>query len=200
MLRLMPASIALVYAHPYPNHSRVGRRLLAAVHRLDGLEVRSLYARYPDFAIDVAAEQRALLAAELIVWQHPTYWYGVPSLLALWFEKVLARGWAYGQGGVALRDKTCLWVVTTGGDADAYRAGGMHGRPFSEFVAPIEQTARFCGMHWAPPLIMHGAHHLSENELDAHCRAYRERLLSFTPPVNPPKPEPRQADGEGIES
>lgn len=196
----MAHSIALVYAHPYPNRSRVGRRLLAALHELERLEVRSLYTRYPDFAIDVAAEQRVLLAADLIVWQHPTYWYGVPAMLALWFEKVLARGWAYGHGGRALCGKTCLLVATTGGDDGAYQAGGMHGRPFTEFVAPLEQTARFCGMHWAPPLIVHGAHHLSDDELDGHGRSYRERLLGFTPPVNTPPAETTTEHANGIES
>lgn len=172
--------IALIYAHPYPNRSRAGRTLLTALSGLPGLEVRALYERYPDFSIDAGAEQALLTRAELIVWQHPVYWYGPPPLLSLWFEKVLARGWAYGKGGTALRGKSCLWVPTTGGDADAYREGGMHGHPFEHFVAPIEQTARFCGMHWQTPLIVHGSHHSSEAELHAHAATYRERLLSFT--------------------
>ena len=115
------------------------------------MEVRSLYDLYPDFDIDVQAEQAALLKAELIVWQCPFYWYGVPALVNLWFEKVLAHGWAYGEGADALSGKTVLWVPTTGGSSSAYSATGVHGHPFEAFVPAISQVARFCGMRWAEP-------------------------------------------------
>jgi len=175
------ARIALIYAHPYPNRSRAGRSLLASVSGLDGVKVRSLYERYPDFSIDVAAEQGVLRDAELIVWQHPVYWYGPPPLMSLWFEKVLARGWAYGKGGDTLRGKACLWVPTTGGDPDAYREGGMHGHSFDKFVPPVEQTARFCGMVWLPPLILHGSHHATDELLQVRGLEYRDRLSTFVP-------------------
>ena len=116
------------------------------------LETRVLYDLYPDFAIDVRAEQEALARASLIVWQHPMYWYGVPPLLKLWFDKVLAQGWAYGDGAAALAGKSVLWVVTTGAEPSAFVSDGMHGFPFEVFTAPIEQTARFCGMSWLPPI------------------------------------------------
>jgi len=89
--------LVLVYAHPYPNRSRANRLLIEAVRDLPDLELRSLYDLYPDFDIDVEAEQRALAAASAVVWQHPLHWYSVPSLLKHWFDKVLARGWAYGE-------------------------------------------------------------------------------------------------------
>jgi glutathione-regulated potassium-efflux system ancillary protein KefF len=170
--------ICLLYAHPYPDRSRANRRLLAEVSDLPGLDLRPLYDLYPDFAIDVDAEQEALSRARLIVLQHPFYWYGVPGLLKHWFDKVLAMGWAYGSGK-ALAGKTCLWVTTTGASERGYTPEGEHGHPFVQFVAPIEQTARFCGMHWAPPLVMFGAQRADEVALSAHARRYRERLLTL---------------------
>ena len=122
------------------------------------------------------AEQRALASAQVIVWLHPLYWYSVPPLLKLWFDKVLAFGWAFGPGVGALRGKRCQWVVTTGGDLGAYSPGGLHGHPFEAFVAPIEQTARFCGMSWSPPLVVHGAHRIDEAALRAQGTRLRERL------------------------
>ncbi|WP_294260770.1 NAD(P)H-dependent oxidoreductase [Propionivibrio sp.] len=73
--------ILIVRAHPYPQRSRAGRALLEAVHDLPDLEVRSLYDLYPDFDIDVAAEQAALARADLVVWLHPIYWYSAPAML-----------------------------------------------------------------------------------------------------------------------
>jgi len=100
------------------------------------------------------AEQAALSAADVIVWMHPVYWYSVPGLLKHWFDQVLVHGWAYGEGGNALRGKRCLWVTTTGGDEAAYSATGMHEQPFANFAPPIEETARFCGMHWESPVVI----------------------------------------------
>lgn len=173
----MTSPIVVIFAHPYPDRSRANRALLDAITDLDHVEVRSLYDRYPDFDIDVDAEQQALLAAELIVWQHPMYWYTVPALLKHWFEKVLQRGWAYGPSGTRLHGKRCLWVVTAGGDETAFSPSGLHGHEFSAFVPVVQQTAEFCGMRWEPPLVVRGAHKISGAELAAEARAYRERLL-----------------------
>ncbi len=193
------ARIAIIYAHPYPNRSRAGRTLLAAARASKDVEIRSLYERYPDFSIDVAAEQATLMDAQLIVWQHPVYWYGPPPLMSLWFEKVLARGWAYGKDGDSLRNKACLWVPTTGGDLDAYREGGMHGHSFDKFMPPVEQTARFCGMHWLKPLIVHGSHRATDEDLRAHGLVYYQRLHAFLAglddPAGPGAPNAPDASG-----
>ena len=52
--------ILIIYAHPYPQHSHANKRMLEQARTLDGVEIRSLYQLYPDFNIDVAAEQQAL--------------------------------------------------------------------------------------------------------------------------------------------
>lgn len=170
--------IVVVSAHPYPDRSIANRALTAAISDLPRVTRRPLYELYPDFSIDVDAEQRALTQADVVVWQHPLYWYAPPALLKLWFEKVLARGWAYG-GGRALAGKACLWVTTTGAEVGAYASDGPHGEPFDEFVPPLRQTARFCGMRWLEPLVVHGAHHLSPAALAERGAQYRARLVSL---------------------
>jgi glutathione-regulated potassium-efflux system ancillary protein KefF len=171
--------ICLLFAHPYPDRSRANRELLAAVSGLDGLELRRLYDLYPDFDIDVEAEQAALVHAHALVFQHPLYWYSVPGLLKHWFDKVLVRGFAYGPGGRALHGKRCLWVTTTGGERESYSENGVHARPFSDYVPVVEQTVRFCGMVWEPPLILHGAHRVSAQELADHAALYRTRVTAL---------------------
>jgi glutathione-regulated potassium-efflux system ancillary protein KefF len=169
--------IVLFSAHPYPDRSRANRALLEAVRGLPELEIRSLYDLYPDFDIDVADEQAALLRAHAVVWQHPLHWYSVPSLLKHWFDKVLLRGWAYGEGGTALVGKRCLWAATAGGEPAAYQPGGIHGFPFSAFVPVVEQTARFCGMRWEEPFILHGSHKVPDASLRESAEHYKQRLL-----------------------
>lgn len=185
--------IRLIYAHPYPRRSRANRILLDAVSDLPFVELCSLYDRYPDFSLDVEGEQQALLAARALVWQHPLYWYSVPPLLKLWFDKVLAYGFAYGDGAAALRGKVCQWVVTTGGDDDAFGPSGMHGHAFECFVPPIEQTARFCGMRWQRPLIVHGARRIDRRELVDAADRYRARLIALHEAEGPSEAGPEHA-------
>jgi glutathione-regulated potassium-efflux system ancillary protein KefF len=171
--------ITVIFAHPHRSRSVAHRALLDAIADLPALAVRSLYDLYPDFAIDAAQERRALERTRLVVWQHPLYWYGAPALLKLWFETVLVRGWAFGSGGTALQGRDCLWVTTTGGNADAFTAAGKHGHSFDDFVAPVRQTARFCGMVWREPVVVMGSHRLAAPELQEHAAAYRRRLESY---------------------
>jgi glutathione-regulated potassium-efflux system ancillary protein KefF len=172
-------AVVVVQAHPYPDRSHANRALAAAIEGLAGIAVRSLYDLYPDFAIDVEAEQRALAPAAVVVWQHPLYWYTTPALLKLWFEKVLTAGWAYGPGGVALRGKGCLWVVTTGGEADDYVPDGIHQHIFEAFMPVVRQTALFCGMSWLEPMVVHGAHRLTAAELAEIGARYRACLAAL---------------------
>lgn len=172
--------IDLVYAHPYPDRSIANRVLVGALDGLPGLRLASLYDLYPDWAIDVDAEQAALTSAELLVLQHPLHWYGCTPMLKLWLDKVLELGWAYGQGGTALRGKALLWVITTGGDARSYSPAGLHGHELETFAAPMRQTAALCGMKFVEPFVLHAAHRRSPDSLEAAGRAYRERLIELT--------------------
>jgi glutathione-regulated potassium-efflux system ancillary protein KefF len=171
--------IVVVFAHPYPDRSRANRALRAAIEDLDGVTIRSLYDLYPDFAIDVEAEKTALERASVIVLQHPIYWYSPPALLKLWFEKVLTVGWAYGPGGDALAGKRCWWVVSTGTAAAGYTPSTVHEHTFDEFELPVRQTARFCGMTWLPPLVVHGAHEIDDADLAAAAARYRADLRAL---------------------
>jgi glutathione-regulated potassium-efflux system ancillary protein KefF len=175
--------ILIIAAHPQLEHSRVTRRLLTAALRAvqaepERLAVHDLYRRYPDYFIDVAAEQAALQAAKLVVWLHPVQWYSMPALMKLWLDEVFAFGWAYGPGGEALRGKDLWLAASTGGPSSSYRPDGHNRYFFDAFLHPHEQTAALCGMRWLPPLVLHGAHRADDATLDAHAAYFIERLLS----------------------
>lgn len=171
----MPHTLVL-HAHPYPRRSLVTQHLKAVFDAAPHTQVRSLYELYPDFDIDVTAEQQALSAASLLVWLAPVHWFSVPALMKHWFDRVLTNGWAYGHDGNALRGKTVWWVASAGADTAAYAPGGKHGRPFADFVAPIEQTARYCGMRWLPPYLIHAGHAMTEAERSAACDTLAQQL------------------------
>lgn len=63
--------ILIIYAHPYPNKSHVNREMLKRATSQPGVTVRALYKLYPDFDVDVQAEQQAVEQSDLVVLQHP---------------------------------------------------------------------------------------------------------------------------------
>ena len=169
--------ILVVHAHPYPVRSRTGGALLAAIGDVPGVQVRSLYQMYPDFDIDPRAEREALEAARLVVLLHPIFWYTTPAILKHWFDVVLVKGWAYGQGARVLKDKPCLWAVTTGGDDREYSPSGHHAHPFEAFAPVVEQTVRYCGMRWLAPFVVHAGRQLSDDELRERAAELRRRIV-----------------------
>jgi glutathione-regulated potassium-efflux system ancillary protein KefF len=170
-------ALLVVHAHPYPHTSRGCAALLESIADLPGLAVRRLYDVYPDFDIDVAAEQEALRGARAVVWLHPLYWYSAPALMKHWFEKVLAVGFAFGEGGSALQGKPCLWVTTTGGGE--YSPEGIHRHRFAEFAPAIEMTARYSGMRWQEPFVVHDVTGHADDALRRRGQELRERLLAL---------------------
>lgn len=179
------AEILVLVAHPELEQSRTNRclmneaRALRSASPVGRIEVRDLYALYPDYLIDITAEQAALAAARLVVWQQPIHWYGMPPLLKLWVDDVLAFGWAYGPGGTALRGKDLWLVASTGGPEDSYRPDSYNRYFFDAFLPPYEQTAALCGMRFMPPLLLHGAHKAKEAEIAAHAETYVKRLAEY---------------------
>ncbi len=168
--------LLLVYAHPAHHLSRVNRRLADAARSCEGVEVLDLYDTYPDFFIDVAAEQARVERADALVFVHPIQWYSMPALLKEWIDLVFKAGWAYGKGGAALAGKAYWLVATAGSPAPEYAPGGLHARPFDDYLPQFRQTAALCAMEWQEPLVLFGAHHATPAEIDAHVAVFTERL------------------------
>ena len=172
----MPSEILILFAHPAPQRSRVNRALSRAATELPGVTFHDLYAAYPDFMIDVAHEQKLLRAHDVIVLQHPLYWYSAPAILKEWQDLVLQHGFAYGAEGNALAGKALMSAITTGGSEDSYDGAGMNRFALDELLRPFEQTARLCGMDWMPPFVVHSTHIIEDAAIAASAAAYRDRI------------------------
>ncbi|MEO8698584.1 MAG: NAD(P)H-dependent oxidoreductase [Kofleriaceae bacterium] len=168
--------ILVLFAHPVLERSRVNRRLVDAIREVEGVTVRDLYEEYPLLDIDVAREQELLLEHDVIVFQHPFYWYSVPAILKEWQDLVLEHGWAYGVGGTRLRDKLTFNVITTGGPPQAYQKGGYNRFTIRELLAPWDQTAHLCGMRFVAPFVVHTALKVVGDDVLPKAAAYR-RLI-----------------------
>ncbi len=168
--------VLVLYAHPAPHKSRANRVLTRSAASSPGVTVRELYELYPDFIIDVKTEQRLLEAHDVIVMQHPFYWYSAPALLKEWLDLVLEDGWAYGDGATALKGKRWLQAITCGGSAQSYGSDGRHGHAVADFLLPFKESARLCGMEWLEPFAVYDSTSISDEHLAAEAARYAARL------------------------
>lgn len=174
----MPARRVLVLlAHPLLERSRVNKALWEVARSVDGVMLHDLYETYPTADIDVKREQRLLSEHDVIVFQHPFYWYSTPALVKEWQDLVLEHNWAYGKNGRALEGKTTLNVVSTGGPEQVYQAGGANLYTVKQLLAPHELTARLCKMTWLAPFVVHAAFKVERpSDLGQHLDEYRQLL------------------------
>ena len=173
----MPRSILVLFAHPAQHRSEAHVLMARVARGVAGVTFADLYAEYPRFEIDIDREQARLLAHDVIVFQHPVYWYSTPALLKEWQDLVLEYGLAYGPGGTELQGKLFLCAVTAGNPAEAYGPSGQNHFPLRTFLAPLELTAGLCGMTYLPPFALFATRRAAAGSaLALHAARYR-RLL-----------------------
>ncbi len=160
----MANRILILFAHPRFENSRNHSLLAGSVPDIPGITFHDLYEKYPDFNIDTSREKQLILDNDIIVWQHPFYWYSSPPLLKQWIDLVLEFGWAYGPGGNALQGKLVFNAITAGGPRSAYSREGYNRFTLPELLAPFDQTAVLCKMTYLPPFVIHGTHRITDKE------------------------------------
>lgn len=168
----MPNKILILFAHPLFEKSNANQALVRHIPKSENITFRDLYELYPDFDIDVRAEQEILAKHDIIIWHHPMYWYSCPPLLKQWIDLVLEHGWAYGSKGKELIGKRIFQVITTGGKKENYTPQGKDHFTITQLLEPFCQTARVCNMHYLPPFIVHGTHFMEAEEMESFGRLY----------------------------
>jgi len=169
--------ILVIYVHPEPNHSIANQVMIKNISSLEHVTILDLYATYPDFYIDVQVERQRLLDHDVIVFQHPLYMYSCPALLKEWMDRVLAKGFAFGNK-CALQGKVWRSVITTGGNIEAFGDQGYNRYPLNDILQPFELTAALCRMQWIDPLVLYWSRNVSDVERYEHAEAYRHWLMN----------------------
>ncbi len=132
------------------------------------------------FADDLEREMTKLEACELMIWQFPLWWFGLPGMLKGWVDRVFAMGRTYGgdrlyANGV-FKGKRAMLSLTTGGPAPAYAKGGFNG-DIDAILRPVQRgMLQFVGFEVLAPQITYGPVRLDQNERTERLGAYAERL------------------------
>ncbi len=175
-----PKKVLVLFAHPGQRYSKANDEMARVASDIRDVTFVDLYARYPRFKIDVAAEQEQLLVHDVIIFQFPLFWYSTPALLKEWQDLVLEYGFAYGEGGDRIAGKLFMPVVTAGGPEEFYRPGGRNNYPLRDLLRPLEQTANLCGLRFVPPYTLFAALRApGDDRLERHSRGYAKLLQAL---------------------
>ena len=152
----------IIIGHPHFDKSIANKAIIEILkekielEKLDSnIRFRNLIELYPNYKIDIRAEQEALIWAENIVLQFPLYWYNVPAILKLWMDEVLEYGFAYGKTGNKLNGKNLLFSFTTGGPQESYSSTGRNNFEISSLLNPHKQTSNLMGCNFLNPVCSH---------------------------------------------
>ena len=135
------------------------------------------------FAPELETEMAKVEAADLMIWQFPLWWFGVPAILKGWVDRVFAMGRAYGGGRVydtgLFRGKRALLSLTTGGPEGAYAPGGFNG-DIQAILRPIHRgMLEFTGFQVLAPQIHYSPVRVDPAQREAWLHAWAQRLQSI---------------------
>ncbi len=132
------------------------------------------------FADDVETEIQKIEWCDLMIWQFPLWWFGLPAVLKGWVDRTFVMGRVYGMGKIyetgAFQGKRALLSLTTGGPEQAYSKGGFNG-DIEAILKPIHRgMLRFTGFDVLAPHIVFGVAHMSDSERELKLEQFQARL------------------------
>lgn len=132
------------------------------------------------FAPAIETELAKLEWCDLMVWQFPLWWFGLPAILKGWADRVLAMGRAYGQGRIygsgVFRGRRAMLSLTTGGPPAAYVKGGFNG-DIGGILRPIHRgILKFVGFEVLAPQIVYAPVRESRETRELQLKEFAARL------------------------
>ncbi len=185
-------NVLIIHAHPNPNSfnaalrdvavrtlSRSGHSILLSdlyIMRFNPvLSARELQGDLSEIQPEIDKVRRA----DLLLFQFPDWWYGMPAIMKGWIDRVFAFGFAYDdehsfENGL-LRGKKAMLSLTVGAREDYFQQAPQ--RDLMRVLEPIHYgILAFCGLEVLPPFIAYGPGEMSEAERKATLEAFREHL------------------------
>ncbi|MDB0303762.1 NAD(P)H-dependent oxidoreductase [Acinetobacter baumannii] len=152
----------LILAHPYYAQSIANKTIVSElVKTYPDLEVRDIFQLYPDYKIDVSAEQEALLRHDTIILQYPMFWFNMPAILKLWFDEVFTYQFAYGSQGDKLKDKKVIISMTVG-QKEANMVNDQENL-IDSFLKAVQHSIQYTQMQLSGTFLLYDVSPLSGN-------------------------------------
>jgi NAD(P)H dehydrogenase (quinone) len=162
------------------------RRNFTTVHDPDYLKLQAeeMHAsEHRGFAPEVDAEIAKMEAADLMIWQLPLWWFGLPAILKGWVDRVFAMGRTYGGGRIydsgTFRGRRAMLSLTTGGPAPAYAPDGFNG-DLAAILKPIPRgMLAFLGYSVLAPQVSFAAARVDDAQRRTWLDQWAQRLAAI---------------------
>ncbi len=135
------------------------------------------------FHEQVKEEMDLVEQADVLIFNFPLWWFGMPAILKGWVDKVLAHGFACGgeygvYGDGRFKGKKAFLCVTTGSSEESYTEEGMHGRTLPDILRNIEEgVLAYIGFDVQPSFVAYGVAKISDKERGKIMDSYQDYLI-----------------------
>ena len=169
--------------HFDPVSDRRNFTTLADAHYLKQQAEEQYASQHDGFAPDVEREIRKLESCDVLVFQFPLWWFGMPAILKGWCDRVLAMGRVYGGGkwyehGIGA-GRPAIVSMTTGGPPPMYGSAGLNPQ-LTGILAPIHHGVFwFNGFRPAAPFITWGVSRQDAGQRAARLERWGDCLLNI---------------------
>lgn len=135
------------------------------------------------FAADIEAEQQKVEWCDLMIWQFPLWWFGLPGILKGWVDRVFAMERFYGNGRIyeqgVFTGKKAMLSITTGGAPEDYLQSGLQGN-IENILKPVQRGIfRFTGFSVLRPHIVYAPARQSPVIRDQELIQWKKRLAEI---------------------
>ena len=140
------------------------------------------------FVPELQAEMDKVAWCDILIFQFPIWWLGLPAILKGWVDRVFAVGRAYGGGrwfdGGVFAGKRAMCALTVGGLEPVYSKVGVYA-PIEQILFPVHRGIfGFTGFSVIEPFVVYGPNRITEEERRSYLDRYRRRVLSLdTAPI-----------------
>ncbi|HZY82843.1 MAG TPA: NAD(P)H-dependent oxidoreductase [Cyclobacteriaceae bacterium] len=125
---------------------------------------------------DIRREHSRLDQSDLVIFHFPFWWWSVPAILKGWFDRVLSKGYAYGDVE-KLKGKRALMVITAETTGDRFT---IDGRKKHDILYNIEEgVLGYVGMKIIPAFVAHDILRISVSERKKIIENYRAYLAQI---------------------
>jgi NAD(P)H dehydrogenase (quinone) len=145
------------------------------------LHIEEIYAtEMHGFSEDLESEIEKVEWCDLLVWQFPLWWFGLPAVFKGWVDRVFALGRLYGWNRAYetgfLSGKRALLSLTTGGKEDVYSKCGFHGDIYG-ILRPIHRgILQYVGFDVLAPQIVYAPDRMTAEQRSEQLSEFANRL------------------------
>ncbi|XP_075045211.1 NAD(P)H dehydrogenase [quinone] 1-like isoform X1 [Mixophyes fleayi] len=131
-------------------------------------------------AEDIVEEQKKVQMADLVIFQFPLYWFGMPSIMKGWAERVFTMKFAYSYETMysegPFKNKKAMLSFTTGGPGSMSSSKGPNG-DMNVILWPMQNgLLNFCGFQVLEPQILHAVAHIPQEARTEILKSFEKRL------------------------